>query len=107
MKLIYLGEELESNIEHELETTSKFGFDIVITYKEDVEYPDIKNTIHKLYNFTKIYNMDVSKVFINDGNIIFESSLHNGYLNYAYKFIESVEIFLSKRLRKKWLKSNI
>ena len=28
MKLIYLGKELDSNLEHELETTSKFGFDV-------------------------------------------------------------------------------
>lgn len=35
MKLIYLGEELDSNIEHELYSENEFGFNVTVTYTKD------------------------------------------------------------------------
>lgn len=93
MKLIYLGEELDSSVEHELnydESQHPYGWDVIVTYKTGI-YPTSVNTHH---NCTEVHNRYTS--FPGDERIALESDIHGTGGTRALKDLVSVEITVAK-----------
>ncbi len=97
MKLIHLGEELDSNIEQEIFSGSKFGFNATVTYKIDswMSIAEKKQVIETYNNCTEIHNLYHS--LDNDKKIAFESDIHSTGCNRKIEDIESVDIHISTK----------
>lgn len=82
-KLIYLGTELNINIEHELFTENKFGFDSIIIYKD--------GEVQTRNNLTEIHHLYKSPF----DSIAFESDIHSTGGTVRLDEIDIVVIVLS------------
>jgi hypothetical protein len=88
MKLIYLGEEIDTTIEREFLSTNKNGFKVTIKYNKDSLYID------EIFDYcTEVHNLYES--YIKDRKqIAFESDiLYTGFTR-AIKEIDKVTIEL-------------
>ena len=54
MKLIYLGEELDTTKEHELNSKNEFGFKVNIKYTKESWFKIKEDTI---YNCTEVHHL--------------------------------------------------
>lgn len=96
MKITYLGQELDINIEHELFTENVHGFKIDIEYTEDSWYPNKTCTI---YNCTEFHwRYDEKNDLETEKNVAFESDIHSsGFTRKIYR-IKSINIELAEKL---------
>lgn len=104
MKLIYLNEELDINLEHEIISKKEFGFEVLIEYTENSWYPIKKiqlnncNEIH--WRFTDIFNTEPTT------RVAFESDIHRTGFNREIETIKSIEIKLSNKIEKEFIVNN-
>lgn len=100
MKIIYLGEELDSSIEHELITESEFGFNIKIKYTEESWYRD-KN--EETFNRTEFHwRYDEYHGGKLGERCAFESDIHQTGFTRECSCIEEIEIVMSDKLYEKY-----
>lgn len=107
MKLVYLGEELDTKLEHELISKSKFGYNITIKYSENSWR--FKSNIEKvkLSNYTEVHHLYET---ISDGGedrIAFESDIHGHGCNRNIEDIESVTIEIATKINSDYYQRNI
>lgn len=98
MKLIYLGEELDSSVEHELfydEAEHPYGFNAILTYKDGETKPEHKvNTHHNCTEVHHLYN-DLGTIN-NEKRIALESDIHRTGGTRDINRLESVEITVAE-----------
>ena len=94
MKLIYLGEELDTTKEHELLTDSEFGFKVDIKMTEESWYKVKEDTA---YNCTEVHHL-WSENYMGGASIAFESDIHKTGFTRRIDDIESVTIELASKL---------
>ena len=94
MKLIYLGEEIDSTLEHELCSENEFGFDVTITYtpKSWMSVDNGSQLTCKIFNCTEVHNRYTS---FHGERIAFESDIHCTGGTRDIEEIESVVIELA------------
>ena len=95
MKLIYLGQELDTTKEHELfpPDEHEFGFKVDIKMTDESEYD--KN--ETAYNCTEVHHL-WSTNYMGGPSIAFESDIHGSGFTRRIDDIESVTIELAKQL---------
>jgi len=107
MKIIYLGKELNSDLEHELTTDNPFGFKVSVKYTNNRYYgtdQTLNNCTEVHYLFNKKYideiiqnhNIDdLDKTAESFGyEVAFESDIHSTGFTRLTKYIESITIEL-------------
>ena len=96
MKLIYLGQELDSTKEHELfpPKESKFGFKVDIKMTEESWYTVKEDTA---YNCAEVHHL-WSENYMGGASIAFESDIHRTGFTRRIDDIESVTIELASKL---------
>lgn len=94
MKLIYLGQELDTSKEHELLSDSEFGFKVDIKYTEESWYPKKEDTA---YNCTEVHHL-WSLNYMGGPSIAFESDIHSTGFTRRISDVESVTIEIANRL---------
>ena len=94
MKLIYLGQELDTTKEHELVTESEFGFKVHIKYTRESWYPIREYYCH---NITEVHHL-FSEDYMGGPSIAFESDIHQTGFTRRISDIESVDIELADKL---------
>ena len=94
MKLIYLGQELDTTKEHELLTDSEFGFKVDIKMTKESWYTVKEDTA---YNCTEVHHL-WSLDYMGGSSIAFESDIHRTGFTRRINDIESVVIVLADRL---------
>ncbi len=105
MKLIYLGTELDSSKEHDLNSETKYGFNVKLTYTKDCSFSihKGKQIVETYHNLTQVHNR--FKRFFGDENkhsIAFESDIHETGCHRELKILESVVIKEANRLYTKF-----
>jgi len=98
MKLIYLGQELDTKQEHELLSNSEFGFKVDIKYTKESWYPTKEDTA---YNCTEVHHL-WSLDYMGGASIAFESDIHGTGFTRRINDIELVTIELADRLYEKY-----
>jgi len=95
MKLIYLGQELDTTKEHELfpPKGSEFGFKVDIKMTEESRYT-VKETA---YNCTEVHHL-WNENYMGGASIAFESNIHGTGFTRRIGDIESVTIELATKL---------
>ena len=98
MKLIYLGEELDSTKEKEILSGSKFGFNVIVMYKIDswMSLHEKKQVVNTYNNCTEIHNRFTSKTR-EEPQIAFESDIHSTGCTRKLRDIESVDIHIATK----------
>ncbi len=99
MKLIFLGELLDSNIEQILTHSNKFGLKVSVVYNSDSWISKIEGeqVVEIFNNCTEIHHL--YKTFDkNEKNIAFESDIHRTGYTRSVNDIESVEITNADKL---------
>lgn len=94
MKLIYLGQELDTTKEHELLFKSEFGFKVDIKYTKESWYPTKEGTA---YNCTEVHHL-WSNDYMGGASIAFESDIHCSGFTRRIDDIESVNIEIANEL---------
>lgn len=94
MKLIYLGQEIDSTKEHELLTENVFGFKVDIKYTNESWYPAKEDSA---YNCTEVHHL-WSLDYMGGASIAFESDIHNTGFTRRIDDIEIVNIELADKL---------
>lgn len=98
MKLIYLGEEIDSSVEQEIfydEAKHPFGFDVILTYKDGETKPEHKVNTH--HNCTEVHHLYNDLGIINgDKRIALESDLHGTGGTRDINRLISVDITIAK-----------
>ena len=101
MKLIYLNEELDINLEHELLSKNEFGFEVSIEYTETAWYPikkiQLNNCTEVHWRFTNIFNLEPST------KVAFESDIHSTGFNREIETIKIIEIKHSNKIEEKYV----
>jgi hypothetical protein len=96
MKLIYLGDKLDTTVEHELFSNNEFGFNITIIYSEDswMCVHEEKIVIEYLKNYTEVHHL------YDDDNkrIAFESDIKRNGCNHNVSDIKMVTIELADKI---------
>ena len=89
MKLIYLGEEIDSTKEKEIFSGCKFGFNVIVAYKIDswMSKAHGSQIVDKFHNLTEIHNL--FHRHFGEKSIAFESDIHQ---TGCYRNIEDIEI---------------
>jgi hypothetical protein len=103
MKLTYLGEELDSTKEKEILSGSKFGFNVIVVYKIDswMSKYEKEQVVDIFNNCTEVHNLFES--FIpREKRIAFESDIHHTGCTRNVDDIESVEIHIATKKRKRF-----
>lgn len=97
MKLVYLGRELDVNVEHELfsEESNQFGFNVEVKYTEESWYP-VKTQIFR--NCTEVHHLFESLIEERRTSIAFESDIQGTGCNRKIENIESVVITIADKL---------
>jgi len=95
-KIIYLGETLDAEKEHELFTDNEYGFKIDIKYTDDSWYPDKKDRAYNCTEFHWRYNESREWEKVKD--VAFESDIHMTGFTRKLDVIESVTISLAEKL---------
>lgn len=90
MKLIYLGQELDAEQEHELFSTNEFGFNVII----EKSYNFI---VEVCYNCTEVHHK-YEPIFGERDKIAFESDIHKTGFNYLISDCDTVTIKLATKL---------
>lgn len=90
MKLIYLGQELDTEQEHELFSTNEFGFKVVI----EKSYNFI---VEVYYNCTEVHHK-YEPIFGERDKIAFESDIHKTGFNTFISDCDTVTIELATKL---------
>ena len=98
MKIIYLGEELDASVEHELFTDNEFVFKVDIKYTEESWYPVKEGTA---YNCTEVHHL-WSLDYMGGPSIAFESDIHSTGFTKRIDDIELVTIELATELFDKY-----
>lgn len=88
MKLVYLNNELDSSLEHELFSENEYGFKVTVTYKN--------SQIDVMNNCTEVHNKYES--YYNDDCIAIESDIHRTGCTRTNSDIESVIIKNAKKI---------
>jgi len=103
MKLTYLGNELNPDKEHELITDHKFGFAILVKYKESSSYyeqhkrgMDTFNNCHEVHWMYNLGNPDPTI------RVAFESNIHSTGGTRSIDHFESIEITLADKEDSNW-----
>ena len=95
MKLIYLNEELDINLEHEIISENEFGFEVLIEYTENSWYPikkiQLNNFTEVHWRFTDIFNPEPTT------RVAFESDVHKNGFNREIDTIKSIIITLCEK----------
>lgn len=100
IKLIYLGKELDTKIEHELITDHEFGFNVRIKYTPE--------SFYKLSDKEQFFNNCTEVHYMFEGldgrknRVAFESDLHGTGCNREIESIESIEIMLANKMEDNW-----
>ena len=94
MKLIYLGQELDTTKEHELNSKNEFGFKVNIKYTKESWYKIKEETV---YNCTEVHHL-WSKDYMGNASIAFESDIHSTGFTRTINTIESVNIEIADKL---------
>lgn len=101
MKLIYLNEELDTDLEYELLSKNEFGFEVLIEYTENSWYLikkiQLNNCTKVHWRFTNIFNLEPY------AKVAFESDIHSTGFNREIKTIKSIEIKYSNKIEKKYI----
>ena len=96
IKIIYLGQELDTEKEHELISDNEFGFKIDIKHTKESWYPVKEDTAYNCtefhWRYTDIFNPTPSE------GVAFESDIHNTGFTRKINTIESVTIELADKL---------
>jgi hypothetical protein len=103
MKLIFLGEELDSTKEKEILSGSKFGFNVIVVYKMDSWMSQHKKeqVVDVFNNCTEVHHLFES-IFPEKKRIAFESDIHRTGCTRNVDDIESVEIHIATKQRKRF-----
>mgnify|MGYP001558584137 CR=1 FL=1 len=100
MKIIYLGQVLDTENEHELFSNNEFGFKIDIKHTKESGYKVKEDTAYNCtefhWRYTDIFNP------IPSNKVAFESDIHKTGFNREIKTIESVTIELADKLYEKF-----
>lgn len=94
MKITYLGKELDTTKEHELNSKSEFGFKVDIKYTKESWYLTKEDTA---YNCTEVHHL-WSKDYMGGASIAFESDIHSTGFIRRIDTIESVNIEIADKL---------
>lgn len=94
MKLIYLGEELDSSIEHDLYSDTEFGFKVDIKYTNESWYPEKQATAH---NCTQVHHL-WSLNYMGGSSIAFESDIRKTGFTRRIDDIEVVIVELAEKM---------
>jgi len=94
MKIIYLGNEIDHTIEHEIFSNSEFGFDIQITHTPESWYTNKKIIANNCTEFHWKYD-DLSRNTNLGDQVAFESDIHGSGFTRKCNTIESVVIDLA------------
>ena len=94
MKLIYLGEELDTTKEHELNSKNEFGFKVNIKYTKESWFKIKEDTI---YNCTEVHHL-YSSDYMRYASIAFESDIHSTGFTRTINTIELVNIEIADKL---------
>ena len=90
MKLIYLGQELDTEQEHELFSTNEFGF--IVKINKTNSFP-----VEVYYNCTEVHHK-YEPMIGNRDKIAFESDIHRTGFNYLISNCDTVTIELATQL---------
>jgi hypothetical protein len=94
MKITYLGKDLDTTKEHDLNSNNEFGFKVDIKYTEESWYPTKEDTA---YNCTEVHHL-WSLDYMGGASIAFESDIHSTGFTRRIDTIESVNIELATKL---------
>lgn len=94
MKLIYLGQELDTKKEHELLANNKYGFKVNIEYTDNSWYPDKQYSIRNCTEVHHLWSLD----YMGGPSIAFESDIHSTGFTRRINDIKSVTITLANKL---------
>ena len=101
MKLIYLNKKLDTNLEHELMSENKFGFEVSIEYTETAWYPikkiQLNNCTEVHWRFTDIFNPEPTT------KVAFESDIHHSGFNREINTIKTIIINLSEKIKDEFI----
>ncbi len=102
MKLIYLGEELDSTKEKEILSGSKFGFNVIVVYKIDswMSQHRKEQVVDVFNNCTEVHHLYES--YDSEKRIAFESDIQRTGCTRKVDDIESVEIHIATKQRKRF-----
>lgn len=103
MKLIYLGKELDSEVEHELFAENEHGFKVTVTYREDSEVSkrEGKKLVEIRNNVTEVHNLFNSS-WPGGRRCAFESDIHYTGGHRGIDELESCIIELSEKKEEKF-----
>lgn len=96
MKIIYLGQELDVEKEHELFAKNEFGFKIDIQHTQESWYSVKADTAYNCTEFHWRYNNDDE--FVKYKSVAFESDIHGTGFTRQINTIESVTITVADKL---------
>ena len=101
MKLIYLNEELDINLEHEIISKNEFGFEVLIEYTENSWYLikkiQLNNCDEVHWRFTDIFNPEPTT------RVAFESDIHHSGFNREINTIKTIIITLSEKIKDEFI----
>jgi len=86
-KIIFLGEELPNNREHEIFSDNENGFDVKIVYVENSIWLKKEEIVHNITEVHYLY-----KSFYRHGSVAFESNIHSTGFTCLIDSIELIEI---------------
>jgi hypothetical protein len=96
MKIIYLGQELDSNKEHEIFSDNEFGFKVDIKHTEESWYRVKEDTAYNCTEFHWRYNEKDD--WVENKSVAFESDIHRTGFTREINTIESVIIEIADKL---------
>lgn len=96
MKIIYLGQEIDPTIEHDLRSNNEFGFKIDIKYTDDCW---LRGNTDTAYNCTQ-FHWRYTDLFnpVPSNRVAFESDIHNTGFTKEVSVIEYVGIKIANEL---------
>ena len=101
MELIYLNEELNINLEHEIISENEYGFEVSIEYTETAWYPikkiQLNNCTEVHWRFTDIFNPEPTT------RVAFESDIHHSGFNREINTIKTIIITLSEKIKDEFI----
>lgn len=95
MNLIFLGNELDAKVEHDLLSDNEYGFKVTVSYNDDswMSRHHGKKVVQIFNNCTEVHHL-WSLDYMGGASIAFESDIHSSGCTQLINDIESVEIEL-------------